>query len=143
MFQKVLVPVDGSKESLEAVKKAYSLLEEGCAKEINILHVGFEPSEAYHYDSVTPMDAEVFKKSGEKIAQRIADQVKEITGSAALNFRVEYGNVVDTICTIAEKDNYDLIVLGHRGLGKVERLMLGSVSNKVANIAPCAVLIIR
>lgn len=145
MFEKVLVVVDGSAEALGAAKKAYSLLKEGCAKEITLLHVGFNPWVGLPIEDgvLGPTDEEVFRRRTEQLAQSISDKVKESIGSAQVNLRVEYGNVVDTICKIAKNDNYDLIVVGHGGEGKINRLMLGSVSSKLANIAPCPVLIYR
>ncbi|MDA8221793.1 MAG: universal stress protein, partial [Desulfitobacterium hafniense] len=38
---------------------------------------------------------------------------------------------------------HDLVVLGHRGLSNIQALLMGSVAYKVANLAPCAVLIVK
>jgi nucleotide-binding universal stress UspA family protein len=43
----------------------------------------------------------------------------------------------------AEGDETDLIVVGCRGKGTMERLLIGSVSEKVARYAPCSVLVVR
>lgn len=47
------------------------------------------------------------------------------------------------ICAIAAAWNADLIVLGRRGLGGLEQLLLGSVSSYVMHRAPCSVLIVQ
>ena len=43
----------------------------------------------------------------------------------------------------AEEGNYQLIIMGSRGLGNIKGLMLGSVSQKVSQLSHCPVLIIK
>ena len=57
--------------------------------------------------------------------------------------RAEMGQPVDVILSVAEEEKADLIVLGSRGLGGFQRLMLGSVSDGVLHHAHCPVLIVR
>ena len=47
------------------------------------------------------------------------------------------------ILGIAEKESADLIVLGSRGLGALSGLVMGSVSQKIVQLAPCPVLIVK
>jgi nucleotide-binding universal stress UspA family protein len=48
-----------------------------------------------------------------------------------------------TLVRVAERDEVDLVVVGHRGIGGVTRVLLGSVSEHVAHHAPCSVLVVR
>jgi nucleotide-binding universal stress UspA family protein len=48
-----------------------------------------------------------------------------------------------TLVRVAERDEVDLVVVGHRGIGGVTRALLGSVSEHVAHHAPCSVLVVR
>jgi nucleotide-binding universal stress UspA family protein len=48
-----------------------------------------------------------------------------------------------TLVRVAERDEVDLVVVGHRGVGGVTRVLLGSVSEHVAHHAPCSVLVVR
>jgi len=48
-----------------------------------------------------------------------------------------------TLVRVAERDDVDLVVVGHRGIGGVTRALLGSVSEHVAHHAPCSVLVVR
>jgi nucleotide-binding universal stress UspA family protein len=54
---------------------------------------------------------------------------------------IEFGSPRDLICKLA--NGADFLVIGSRGLGSMERLMLGSVSDYVVHHAPCPVLIVR
>ena len=58
-----------------------------------------------------------------------------------INSRVEFGVASDTIVKVSERGNYDLIVLGRKGLGTVKRFMLGSVSDDVSHKAKRSILL--
>lgn len=78
-------------------------------------------------------------------AQQMLDQYQKIASDRQVScqIRLEQGNPRAQICAIAQAENIDLIVIGSRGLGNLERLMLGSVSDYVVHHAPCAVMVVR
>jgi nucleotide-binding universal stress UspA family protein len=47
------------------------------------------------------------------------------------------------IVNTAKEGGFDVIVVGHRGLSKMKELFLGSISEKVAHLTPCPVIIVR
>jgi nucleotide-binding universal stress UspA family protein len=53
------------------------------------------------------------------------------------------GEPGDAIVKIAHERDADLIVVGHRGMNALERILLGSVSSKVVHRAPCDVLVVH
>ena len=53
------------------------------------------------------------------------------------------GHPADAIIQVAETEGTNLIVIGSRGLGGVQRFLMGSVSARVAQHAPCNVYIAR
>jgi nucleotide-binding universal stress UspA family protein len=53
------------------------------------------------------------------------------------------GDIVNAIAKTAKEGSYDLIVVGARGLSKLEELMLGSVSQGIVKNAPCPVIVTR
>jgi nucleotide-binding universal stress UspA family protein len=55
----------------------------------------------------------------------------------------EGGDYADSILDAIDETGADLVVLGRRGLGKVRQFLIGSVSNKVAQHAGSAVLLIQ
>ncbi len=60
-----------------------------------------------------------------------------------LSKSLKEGRPADIIVQTAIDNQVDLIVMGSRGLGGVKQLFLGSVSDRVADEAPCPVLIVK
>ena len=84
---------------------------------------------------------EILRKFGKKTLDR-ANKIlakKEITGKLLL----KEGNIVNEIEKAAKAEKCDLIIIGNKGLGAVSRFLLGSVSNKISQSAPCSVLIVK
>jgi len=68
-----------------------------------------------------------------------ANQVKGIK----IDQKLESGDPAKVIVQTAEKGDYDLIVMGSRGLGMIGRFLLGSVSDHVTQYANRSVLIVK
>jgi len=140
MYQKVLVPVDGSAPSLEALSQAARLGSElQPSASLLVLHVGsFVP----YVDVAVVVDVE---KMMEEAGRVILEQAEAALhgSSLAKEFRYLSGDPAATICRIAQEESFDLIVIGNRGQGLLMELVLGSVSHKVIQHAPCPVLVVR
>jgi nucleotide-binding universal stress UspA family protein len=54
-----------------------------------------------------------------------------------------YGDAADKICEVAEKVHADLVVIGSRGLSKIQSVLLGSVSEKVIKKCSRSVLVVK
>ncbi len=73
-------------------------------------------------------------------------EVRETLNKEKVNYEIELvvgSNPAKTLITTAEKENFDLIVVGSRGLGNTVSLLLGSVSRQVVSNARCNVLVIK
>jgi nucleotide-binding universal stress UspA family protein len=64
-------------------------------------------------------------------------------GATGVDSTVLRGTVVEALIELIKASNYDLVVVGSRGLSAGQRLLLGSVSTALANRAPCPVLVVR
>jgi len=129
-LSKILVAIDGSESAKKALEYAVQLAKKHKAK-ITLLNVG--------ESKIFGLKPEVARKIGESILFDAAAKVKELK----LNTQLEFGNPAETIIEVAEKGNYDLIVVGNRGLSSVKRFFLGSVSDDVSHHAKSSVLIVR
>lgn len=81
----------------------------------------------------------VAQNVGERILSKAVEEVKGVSATK----RLELGNPAEEIIQIANKERYDLIVVGSRGLSRTKRFFLGSVSDDVSHHAHCSVLIVR
>lgn len=61
----------------------------------------------------------------------------------SINTKLLQGNPSSAILDFCEKEKYDILVMGSRGMGKFKELVLGSVSSKVLHHSSCPVMIIR
>ncbi len=82
----------------------------------------------------------------EALGGRITDHAEEIAkaqGAQNVTSQVAEGDSANRILKIAENVDADLIVIGTRGFGPLKALLMGSVSQKVTQLATCACLTIK
>lgn len=79
---------------------------------------------------------------GDHIARDAAENARSL-GVGTVDTRVEPGDYAETILAVADEIGADLIVIGSRGLGRLRGLLIGSVSQKVVQHAPCSVMVVR
>ncbi len=79
---------------------------------------------------------------GEEILRRSADRAKEL-GVETVTTGSAQGDPADAILDMAKEAGADMIVLGHRGLGRWREMLLGSVAHKVNQHADCTVVTVR
>lgn len=141
MFSKILVPVDGSDNSLRALNAAL-LLSEKIGSEVTAIHV-MEDIPVLHIQSEKLLRKliEDFKKESQLILSKCSDIAAK--KGISLNTNLLQGNAGSTILDFCENGKFDVIVMGSRGMGKFKELVLGSVSSKVVHHASCPVMIIR
>jgi nucleotide-binding universal stress UspA family protein len=140
MYQKILVPIDGSVHSQYTLTQAIVLAQTlGPGTTLTLVHVG---SYAALADMAMAVDLNTL----------LADEGKAILQSAEAQFaglnvqhdsRYLAGDPAESICRLAEEGQYDLVVIGNRGGGLFAELLMGSVSHKVIHHAPCPVLVVR
>lgn len=129
-ISKILVGVDGSENAENALEHAVELAKKYKA---NITLLNVEES------ILLKLRPKAAKEIGESILSGAAAKVKGVK----FNTQLEFGNPAETIIEVAEKGNYDIIVVGSRGLSKVKRFFLGSVSDDVSHHARGSVLIVK
>ena len=83
------------------------------------------------------------KRAAQDELDRIAQILRDATAAVVTTQLREGADASEEIMTAAKEAEADLIVIGHRGRGSVERYLLGSVANRVAHYAPCTVWVVR
>ena len=67
----------------------------------------------------------------------------ETAGASAVQTLVAEGSPAEEIARCAERGGFDLIVIGTHGRRGVQRVLIGSVAERVVRLAPCPVLTVR
>ena len=139
---KILLPVDGSDVSNQAVKNFIQML--NCYKEMPEIHL-LNVQLPLHGDVSLFID-------GENIAQYHRDEGMERLKTARqfmdqagipCQFHIIVGEPADIIVAFAKEKLLDQIVIGSRGMGAVKNLLLGSVANKVVQLSAAPVLLVK
>jgi nucleotide-binding universal stress UspA family protein len=155
LFQKILVPLDGSEHSLKALEGAAQIAEKFSGK-ITLVHVYSvsvqplmmpEPSTSGSLGMPILTGAEVTKmiEAAQNVGNRILDDGERRIKSDKVEVKkmLVEGHAVQEIVRIANEGNYDLIVLGARGISHMREILLGSVTDGVIHHVRCPVLVIK
>ena len=144
MFDRILVPVDGSRHSRCAVQMAIELAK--CHKSsVYLLHVIRDlslPAEILamvEAGEVTQSRLEILQDSAEIILENAVAQFAE-AGLTCVQGEYLLGDPASQILAYAQEKDVSLIVIGHRGLGPTDGL-LGGVARKLVNRTTTSVLI--
>lgn len=141
MFSKLLVPIDGSDNSFRALDHAIFLSKKTTAQ-ITALRV-IEHLPLVYVQSQRTMDTILSKylEESESILKKSRD-IGEKKG-VRIESKLKKGDAVSNILNYSKKEDYDTIIMGRRGTGKLRQLVLGSTSTKVLNHSECTVIIVK
>jgi nucleotide-binding universal stress UspA family protein len=149
MYSRILVATDGSETSELAIEQAARLAKDQHAQ-LRIVHVVEQSKLAFAAAGPVAVDLEgileALRKSGQAaldrgraIAQKAGVQAEAaIVGDDAVDDRVAM-----VLSEEARRWNADLIVLGTHGRRGINHLLMGSVAEAVARVAPAHVLLVR
>ena len=144
MFKHLLVPVDGSATSRQAIGQAL-VIAKAFASSVTLIYV-VDPyafagvGSEFFYGQTEYLDA-VTAQGGEAIAA--AKQIFDAHGIHVVGSVVEGQPIYRAILDTAESANADLVVMGSHGRRGLEKLVLGSVTAQVLSHAHLSVLVVR
>lgn len=137
-MQKILVPLDGSKNSLRALNKAIVLAQQNNAEITGIFVIQNNPSEL-------SIIKNILTRSLKKQYQTIMKNARILCKKNKVDFidTLEFGHEGNTIVSFAQKNNFGIIVIGTRGLGSIKEFFLGSTSSYVVHNSKIPVLVVK
>ncbi|MFA6016059.1 MAG: universal stress protein [Gallionellaceae bacterium] len=145
MYQRILIPIDGSETSERALREALKLATGNT--HLRLVHVLEIP---YPLDSESlaffdyPGLQNAVKQTGERILAQAVERLKKfgLTAETAL-LDANGEHIATTIAAEAENWQADLIIIGTHGRSGWSRLLLGSVAEGVERLARAPVLLVR
>ena len=140
MERKVLVPVDGSEACARTIAGIIGRRDRFPGP-LTVLHVVDIDKLAYRMipDFQLDMISERAMKAGEQLVEKWCKTFQ--AGGIAVLPRIEKGRARDVICRIANDEEYDLLIIGRRGMGEIRDVLFGSVANHVLHHVHCPVLL--
>jgi|SRR5579871_309258 len=144
LFGHILVPIDGSEPSLQALQMALRMIRLCPACKLTVLYV---------IDKLVLNELVRFSKRGQKeVEAELEEQGRRYLELARKNadkegvaaeIHTRRGDPFEEIIALANDLNADLIVMGHTGRRGTSRVLIGSVTQRVLDYAPCPVLVMR
>ncbi|MCR6109366.1 universal stress protein [Bacillus sp. A301a_S52] len=141
MFKNLLLAIDGSDHSIRAADKAISLalLEKNASIEILYVVAGSKSkTDVLHYG-----DSDSASRKRQEMLQPFKDKIIEAGIATKITILHGSNGAAESIIEHANNSHYDALVIGSRGLGTVQTMVLGSVSHKVIKHVKAPVLMVK
>ena len=141
MYTNIMIAVDGSNESLEEVRQALSLVARGLRAEIALVNVQ-EPASLLQ---LATQDSDAIAAAAVEPGEHLMAAGAALLDAAGAGYSMEVvlGEPSTVLVDMAEQLNADLVILGARGMGAIESVLVGSVSKAVIHRCTRPVLIVR
>jgi nucleotide-binding universal stress UspA family protein len=139
--KKILLATDGSQDAASATRAAIDLAAR-TGSELHVVHAWEALPPHAHPSIAVATDAALYEREAQNLLFEQLDGLKA-AGVEVAGAHLERGPAAEKIADLADRLGVGLIVLGSRGLGRVKRLLLGSISEGVLRLAPCPVLVMR
>lgn len=139
---KLLLPVDGSNVSLEAVRVAIRLAKDGLNTSVVLANV---QEAATLYEFVVAHDPAVIEQVSAAAGAHTLKAAQALLTLAGIAYETEVasGDPAHTIVDILERYGCDMVVMGASGMSPLRGALLGSVSNEVLHSANVPVMIVK
>lgn len=147
MYNKILLTSDGSENSEYAIKHALKIASDEDA-EIIVLHVVDSKHLSSLPDNALDDENVNFDEHGDSVLNQVINVIDELKSTDDFSSSVKVtklsveGNPAETIIKVCEKEDVDMIIMANSGKNKLDRFLLGSVTERTIREAPVPVLVI-
>lgn len=138
-YRKILVANDGSEGARKALAAALALARLADA-ELHMVSVEDLPRFAASRDEIDEEQREQDHRFAPAI--RAARHAADSAG-VRLTTRIVAGHAVPTIVELLEKEGYDLLAVGFMGHSALYNRLIGSTTDRLVELAPCQVLVVK
>ncbi|MED2942424.1 universal stress protein [Bacillus swezeyi] len=139
MYQKILLAVDGSAHSERSADHAIKIAKLTAEAEVELIYVldySKSKSEVLHSASLAELESARRNK-----LKNIEEKFQ--TADVSYQITMKHGEPGPTIVSHANDHDFDMVIVGSRGLNSLQEMVLGSVSHKVAKRVNCPVMIVK
>jgi len=137
---KILVATDGSEEASYTLEMAVELADK-TSSELHVVHVGLL-SPWVHPDTLSAAQYTALKEEAQARLDKGVARARALGGSVA-GAHLRMGRVDAEVIELSEELGIGLVVVGNRGQGTVQRILLGNNAESIVRHAPCPVMVVR
>ena len=147
MIKKILIAVDGSKHSLSSVSFGAQIAK-GVGAEVLLYHVvkPYNLPESLRSfakaEHIKTFDPELLRKGAQYLLAGALSEARK-AGIKDVEIETDEGPIARSIVDRAKSYKADLIVIGSRGMGDLEGMLRGGVSQRVETLSKCPVLVVK
>ena len=139
---KILIAVDGSQLSLDAVRHALALVQQGLQAKLVLANV---QQSATLYEMVVAHDPLVLQQVSQGAGTHLLAAAEALVTAANVPFEsvVESGDPVNALLDLVERMRCDAVIVGAKGHGNLRGALMGSVSQQLVNACPVPVTVVK
>ncbi len=141
LYKKILIPTDSSEISIEASRHALEIAKAMGSRVYAIYVVDIVPFIGLPTEGLWESMKEILEEEGRESLKKIEDSAKKM--GVEVKSEILEGNPAKEILNYAERKKVDLIVMGTTGKSGLDKLLLGSVAEKVSKGSHCPVLLVK
>lgn len=142
-FKKIMAPIDFSENSPKVLQSAVEVAEKfEAALSVVFVVQSFEDYSGFFvpHMPISQFEQEMVASAEEKMESFLAENLKS---DVPYNSAVLQGDVAERITEYAEKNDISMIVMGTHGYKGLEKVLFGSIAEKVVKTSPCPVLTVN
>ena len=141
-MRRIIVATDGSNSANRAVD-AGAAMAKATGAELVLLTIGgsVTGAELRNLADTAGDLGKTMQSAADKILQQAEKRANRL-GVRSVTLQTGWGDPGDAILDLTKQLKGDLVIVGRRGQSRLASLFLGSVSQKLASFAPCAVMIV-
>jgi nucleotide-binding universal stress UspA family protein len=138
---RIMIAVDGSEPSLDAVRHGVKLVRQGLHASLVLAHV---QQEATFFELAT-QDPDLIARASVAAGRHLMEPAVALVEAAGASYETEVGlgEPAPTLADMAERNGCDMIIIGALGQGGVRRALIGSVSREVVRLSNVPVTIVK
>lgn len=142
MFQRILIPIDGSQLSLKAAKQGVYIARKLESKVVFLYVIDVRTIQT---SSLTGVDSGILRTTLRNAAERYLNEAAKLAEEENITFqnRIREGLPAEDILKEIEEEKIDLVIMGSKGMSGAHRVIIGSTAEEVVRWSPCPVLIVK
>jgi len=142
LFQRILIPIDGSQLSLKAAKQGVYIASK-LESRVMFLHV--VDVRTIQTSSLAGTDPDTLRARLRNIAERYLNEAAGLAEEENITFenQIREGLPAEDILKEIEEKKIDLVIMGSKGMSGAHRVVIGSTAEEVVRWSTCPVLIVK